>query len=365
MDVFMDALINIVSIIGIIVAGALILFFLADLLISVYDPSKEEKKEKKVMTTTLSYEEIELRERALKEERARFEEEKNQVKVTPYVEEKKEEVVNYWKAAEEEKQLAPEEDQEEEYRKQRLLAIEERRKALMKELEEDEEEEEETEEAVDLDDLDFGEEETEVVEKVVERIVVDDRAVAENEALKEEMERLRREIAAERARSERLAEEASRPERIVEVVKGPMLSREEYEKMLLTYNNRLELIKKQLKKVDKEYLPLARVWRTHERDESRLNRKEAQVAKQKVVLYGVNNYADIDEEKAKKLAEDLDLLDGLKLSVAHCREVMEKNKDKFPVLESTHNILKQTIDNIKNDITQVEVAIQRIEEDNE
>ena len=399
MDVFMDALINILAILGIIIATFFIVFFLGDLLLSVIDPKKEVVKDRTVKGTTLTYEEIEIREKRLREERIKFEEEMKQVEVVQkqveiapkaveyvplsVVEETK---VDYWKAAEEEKQLnnkeVKEKSAEEELREQRLKAIEERRLALMKELEEDEEDEEEAEEeesTVDFDDLDFGAEEVEEIEEVEEKVapvvIVNN---GESDRLREELESLRREINAERARNEMLSRQAqqaraeaddarTRPanvvEKVVEVFKGPMLSREEYEVMLVTYNNRLELIKRQLKKIDKEYLPLARVWRTFARDESKLNRKEALVAKQKTVLYGVNNYADIDEEKAKKLAEDLDLLDGLKLSVAHCKEVMDKNKDKFPVLENTHNVLKQTIDNIKEDIVRVELAIRKITED--
>ena len=40
--------------------------------------------------------------------------------------------------------------------------------------------------------------------------------------------------------------------------------------------------------------------RNYEKDKVKLRRKEALVAKQKVVLYGVNNYVDLDKEKAQK-----------------------------------------------------------------
>ena len=82
------------------------------------------------------------------------------------------------------------------------------------------------------------------------------------------------------------------------------------------------------------------------------------------MLYGVNNYVDIDEEKAKKLSEDLDLLDGLRLSVQHCEEVMEQNKDRFPILAKTNEILVEQNRQIKDDIAEVEVAIAKLKEEN-
>ena len=85
-----------------------------------------------------------------------------------------------------------------------------------------------------------------------------------------------------------------------------------------------ELIEKDLKTNKKEYIPLRRIKKNLEKDELKLRRKEAIVAKQKIMLFGVNNYV-YDEEKEKKLAEDLDLLDGLRLSVQHCEDVMTSN----------------------------------------
>ena len=110
---------------------------------------------------------------------------------------------------------------------------------------------------------------------------------------------------------------------------------------------------KELKSCKKEYLPLYRVQKTLEKDEKKLRIKEAQVAKQKVVLYGVNNYGDIDEEKAKKLSEELDLLDGLKLSVQHCKEVMAENKDRLPILEKLYNSLQKQNESLKADIEHI------------
>ena len=95
-----------------------------------------------------------------------------------------------------------------------------------------------------------------------------------------------------------------------------------------------------------------------------MRRKEALVARQKVLLYGVNNFADIDEEKAKKLSEDLDHLDGLKLSVQHCEEVMAENAERYPLLEKMYNVLNQRNEELKKDIEVYKKEIARIESEN-
>ena len=141
---------------------------------------------------------------------------------------------------------------------------------------------------------------------------------------------------------------------------GAMLSLEEYEARLETLKDRLKVNDKELRAVKKEYLPLAKIKKSWEKDRVKLRRKEALVAKQKVVLYGVNNYVDIDEEKAKKLAEDLDLLDGLRLSVQHCEEVMKANEERFPILENSYNILLATNENIKADIDECNARIEEL-----
>ncbi|MBQ7977151.1 MAG: hypothetical protein IJ301_00925 [Clostridia bacterium] len=126
---------------------------------------------------------------------------------------------------------------------------------------------------------------------------------------------------------------------------------------------RLKINERDLRGNRKEYNPLARVKRNLERDQEKLRRKEAIIARKKVLLYGVNNYVDIDEEKAKKLSEDLDLLDGLRLSVQHCEEVMEQNKDRFPILQKTNEILVEQNRNLKDDIAEVQAAIAKLNED--
>ena len=143
-----------------------------------------------------------------------------------------------------------------------------------------------------------------------------------------------------------------------------MMTLKEYEARLEVLKERLKANEKDLKANKKEFLPLMRVRKNLDNDKKKLRRKEALVAKQKVVLYGVNNYVDIDEEKAKKLAEDLDLLDGLRLSVQHCEEVISANKERYPILETTNRILTTVNKEIKQDIQDVEMAIEKLKATN-
>ena len=70
-----------------------------------------------------------------------------------------------------------------------------------------------------------------------------------------------------------------------------------------------------------------------------------------------------DEEKAKKLAEDMDLYDGLKLSVQHCEEVMAKNEERYPLLEKIFNLLTSQNADIKEDIKAIQEAIDSLKSD--
>ena len=85
---------------------------------------------------------------------------------------------------------------------------------------------------------------------------------------------------------------------------------------------RLKATEKELKANKKEYIPLARIKKSMESNEAKLRRKEAIVAKKKIVLFGVNNYV-VDPEKEQQLADELDQLEALRLSVQHCEDVMK------------------------------------------
>lgn len=130
-------------------------------------------------------------------------------------------------------------------------------------------------------------------------------------------------------------------------------SEKAYLERIAILEERLKVAKKDFKINAKELNPLEKVNRTLERDKIKLRRKEAIVAKKRIALYGVNEYVDIDEEKAEKLAQELELLDGLRYSVSHCEEVMNANIDRYPILVHTSKILKENIANIESDLAQL------------
>lgn len=190
--------------------------------------------------------------------------------------------------------------------------------------------------------------------------------------LQKQIEELQKQIDSDKATIAKLEEEAKNKkeevkvvEKVVEVekiVEGKAKgSPEDIKARIEILKNRLKQNEKELSQNKKEYLPLKRVSLTLESDKKKLRRKEAIVAKQKVILYGVNNYVDIDEERAKKLAEELDLLEGLRLSVQHCEEVMTQNKERYPILERTNQILTRTVGELKEDIAGLEAQLQELE----
>ena len=198
--------------------------------------------------------------------------------------------------------------------------------------------------------------ETEEVEEIVEEPVEEVTEVKEDESkkvieeLKAQLADLNRQL--EAARSSK-----------TEVVTINM-TEEECVARLEMLEERLKSVKKDYKTNMKEYRPLKKVMNDLEKYQTKLRRKDTMVAKKKVALYGVNNYVDIDKEKAEKLANDLELLDGLRLSVSHCEEVINANKDRFPILERTNQILEDQIAHIEADIAQTQATLAKIREEN-
>ncbi len=351
-------ILNVVIILGIIIAGGFLIFFLGDLLMSIVNPKGEEERVKlkrkdsakkfaKNVEAMPAADQAELKEESPLAE-AVIEDSKEEpvvAEATPVVEEYN---------ADEKAEEKPEEKSEEEKLAEARAALEKRKAEILKRMQEQiEEEPEQTEE----EESEEAEEdvEPEVEETVEETVEVDE----EKEQIKAELEQAKKALEEERARYEALATQLQNTEAEEKtVVSG---TKEDYEAQKAELEARLKDNEKELKACKKEYIPLAKVNKTLANDEKKLRRKEAIVAKQKVMLYGVNNYEDIDEEKAKKLAEELDLLDGLKLSVQHCHEVMESNKDRFPVLEKMYFILKAQNEQIKADLLEVENALATFE----
>ncbi len=226
---------------------------------------------------------------------------------------------------------------------------------------ESEEEDDEEDEEDDFDEVDYEQERLEIEEQRKE-LEQEQASIEEQRTNLEEQKKLLEE---EKRRLEELKTEQSN---IVAVEDMPsMYSGESVDKLkarLEVLNERLKQNKKDLRENRREYNPLARVKKTLDKDKAKLTRREAIVARQKIILYGVNNYVDIDEDKAKKLNEDLDLLDGLRLSVQHCEEVMQANKERFPILENTNGILRKVNTELLSDIAEIEQAIADKESEN-
>ena len=223
-------------------------------------------------------------------------------------------------------------------------------------VEEDDEEEDEEEQEQEVVEEQSYEDEKSDLDKERKEL---EEAQAQIEAERADLEQQKKQLESELKRLEELKAEQANAVIVSDV--GSLYSGEtleQLEKRLEVLNERLKENKKDLRENKKEYNPLAKVKKTLEKDKAKLTRKEAIVARQKVILYGVNNYVDIDEEKAKKLNEELDLLDGLRLSVQHCEDVMNANKDRFPILEKTNKILKKVNAEILSDIAEVEKAIE-------
>lgn len=377
-----EALINIVAVIAIIAIGAFIIVVLSDLLISIIDGKngiffkrgnkKDELPERPKMVK-----------HAIEEEKP---EEIEQI-VQPQIayqsnvdmeEAKKEEAIANQKADEfdfssyEEEIVMPPQQKQPVRKAENYDKYIDEITALTTEALEDEEEE-----------LDFEE----TVEEVVEEEVV------VNQVSNEEIEKIKAELEEQRKAYEELLNaknEAEEKNKALESEKEQLVSEkdmlqkaleeqaqsqadeqsmpaeslEELTARLAILEDRLKTNEKLLKANKKEFQPLFRIKKSLDNDTKKLRRKEASVAKQKVMLYGVNNFVDIDEEKAKQLNEELDLLEGLRLSVKHCEDVMNANKDRYPVLEQTNKILTATVADIKADIEDVKAKIDVINSQN-
>jgi len=272
------------------------------------------------------------------------------------------------KAEAEKAELDAEKEREERENAERRAYLEARRQEILRRMQENSDKEEAEEQPAEENDETEQEETTEEVEEPaeVEQPTPEvDHLEGERRALEEEKQRYATMVRELEEAKKALAEQKKEPEVKTVVVNQKLagLSIDELKKKLAKTEARLIATEKEFKQCRKEFIPLQRVWTTHERDEKKLRRKEALVAKQKVLLYGVNNYADIDEDKAKKLSEDLDLLDGLKLSVQHCEEVMKNNEERYPLLEKMYNVLKARNEDLKNDVESLTAEIARLEKE--
>ena len=398
-----SVIITVVVVLGIVIAGGFLIYFMGDLFMSLAHKGKDEEairisQEKRTRALESRVNALENSDRA-KNDPAIATVLYNGAVVEDYnpenvpAEEETQEVAEEEQVEEEEEPVAQEDDTSD-YIKQRRQELMDR---LMKMRQMEEVEETSEEEPVDVSDeqVEESEEQTEEVEaQPQESEETQESAEAqeseETEEVPETTEETEEQESEEQTEettenTEEETEEQSQEEtqeetqddtvdttaaiiadsnveeaRAGEVSLANVMSLEELEAKLAEEQERLKANEKELRQNKKEFIPLRRVKKTLESDEKKLRRKEALVAKQKVVLYGVNNYADIDEEKAKKLSEDLDLLDGLKLSVQHCEEVMSKNAERYPLLEKIFNLLSSQNAEIKENIKNLQEAIEKI-----
>lgn len=201
-----------------------------------------------------------------------------------------------------------------------------------------------------------------IVEKeVVKEVMVDNpEIVEENKKLQQQLEGLRNALQEANNRASELEQEHEE-----EKDAGPMIytTVEDCEARLEILEERLRVAKKELKINDKEFKPLFKVRKNLNKYKEKLRRKEVSVARQKVVLYGVNNYVDIDKDRAEKLANDIELLDGLRLSVQDCENVVEASKDRYPILEQTNRLLKTNIADLEHDIETTTQVLEALKAD--
>ena len=386
-------ILDVFIIFAVVLAGSLIVYFLFEMVNALVS---KDKKPKSKHEDRLIFEENELKAEqdgivsafSLDEEKVEeTQEEVEEVKEEPVFNEQDILEVDDARAQAEQAEIEAAKAREERENAERRAYLEARRQEILRRMQENTAEEEETQETVEetveetteTEEVEEAQEEVEeipavpeiedpVAEEEVEEVEPEvDHLEEERKALEEERQRYAAMVQELEQAKRALADQSKEPEVKTVVVNKKLagLSIDELKKRLANAENRLAATEKEFKQCRKEFIPLQRVWATHERDEKKLRRKEALVARQKVLLYGVNNYADIDEDKAKKLSEDLDLLDGLKLSVQHCEEVMKNNEGRYPLLEKMYHVLKARNEDLKNDIESLTAEIARLEKEQE
>lgn len=147
-------------------------------------------------------------------------------------------------------------------------------------------------------------------------------------------------------------------------------TKEERERLVLDYNMKLQDLEERLRQNEKalrennrEFIPLRRIKNTLDRDLRLLRKREAIVAKQEVLVYGVNNISTVEPERIKKLEQDIKQLTGLQQSVANCETILNKNKDRYPTLENLDRVLRAQNEQIHRDIEEVKSAMAMFGED--
>lgn len=156
---------------------------------------------------------------------------------------------------------------------------------------------------------------------------------------------------------EQLQREIEEMKQLQETSKKPYYTKEYYLNKLDSLNAEIKEVEKELRANKREFIPLQRIKKSYDRDQEKLRRKEAIVAKQKIAIYGVKNAANIDPKRKEKLDDEVKVLNELKESVFHCDQVLKQNKDRYPVLEKANKLLTKTYNRLISDIENVKAAI--------
>lgn len=129
-----------------------------------------------------------------------------------------------------------------------------------------------------------------------------------------------------------------------------------YSNKLVVLKRLLEDSQKELKQNKDELIPLLKIQKSHQINCDKLRKKELQVAKQSTMIYSVNS-RKINATKKAKLDENFRQLNELKTSVKNGQIILDKNKDRIPILEKNYNLLLKQIDRVNLDIEDVKNAI--------
>ncbi len=172
---------------------------------------------------------------------------------------------------------------------------------------------------------------------------------------KEQEEKISKKLLAEK---QKLEEEIAQLKKAGSNTARRFHTKEYYEMRLVELTKELKEAEKDLRNNKREYLPLKKVKKAYERDGEKLRRKETKVANQKIAFYGVNNAGNRDKEKKAKLDEEVKLLNELKESVFNCEQVLNKNKDRLPILEKANKLLTKNVAKIEREIENTKEALE-------
>ncbi len=188
-----------------------------------------------------------------------------------------------------------------------------------------------------------------------------DKLEEEKQSLVEREAQLKKKETAIEQEEERIREQSKA---VTSMITNREYTKEERERLVMDYTVKLQDLEERLRQNEKalrennrEFIPLRRIKNTLDRDLRLLRKREAIVAKQEVLVYGVNNISTVDPERIKKLEQDVKQLTSLQQSVANCETILNKNKDRYPTLENLDRVLRAQNEQIHRDLEEVKSAM--------